>query len=251
MRSIRTFKELLYKLDQLVGVPFSELKGLSGHEWRGKGVHNKGWGGNLIDKLVGDEARNEPEPDISFLGIEVKSITIGENAKVIHPTKITSLNYATVHSQEWWESTAFHKTRAVLFVPIVKKDPNSPDDWFIRRPFIWLPSAKVINQFKGDYDSVRTLIKDKRFDEISSARPPKGQGLYLHPKPGADNSKVRSHYRIEGKVYSLPPKVWMLRTSFTQPIVTENLRVDLKLFGQGLGRTYSQGTAPLNREPKG
>ncbi len=251
MRSVRSFKELLYRLDQLVGVPFSELKGRSGREWQGEGVHNKGWGGNLIDKLVGGEAGNEPQPDISFLGIEVKTISIGENAKVIHPTKVTSLNYAKVHALEWWESTAFHKLRAVLFVPIVKKDPNSPDDWFVRRPFIWLPSPKVINQFKADYDSVRTLVRAKRFDQISSAKPPEGQGLYLHPKPGADNSKVRRSYHIDGLAYSLPPKVWMLRKSFTQPVVTENLMVDLQLFGEREDPSVSHPVSTLRGRIKG
>jgi DNA mismatch repair protein MutH len=233
LKSLETFKELSHRLDQIVGVPFAELGDYYHQPWSGDATHNKGWAGRLVDRLVGGDAGGAAEPDISSLGIEVKTIPIGKGTKVLEPTKVTMLNYADLFETEWSASTAYHKLRAVLFVPIVKFNPAQPDEWFIRRPFLWLPSESILRSLKEDYDSVRQLVIDKQFDRISSARPPKGQGVALHPKPSAANAQARGKYTIQGVEYRLLPRAWMLRESFTQPIVTDSLRVDLKLADSG------------------
>lgn len=229
MKSLGTFKELSHRLDQIVGVPFAELGEYYHQPWKGDATHNKGWAGRLVDRLVGGDVGNAPEADISSLGIEVKTIPIGLGAKVLEPTKVTMLNYGDLFDTAWPASTAYHKLRAVLFVPIVKFNAAQPNEWFIRRPFLWLPSERILRQLEADYNSVRQLVVSRRFDQISSAKPPKGQGIALHPKPSAQNAQVRRTYTVDGTDYRLLPRAWMLRESFTQPIVSESLRVDLKL----------------------
>lgn len=233
MKSLETFKELSHRLDQIVGVPFAELGEYYHQPWSGDATHNKGWAGRLVERLVGGDSGSAPVADISSLGIEVKTIPIGKGARVLEPTKVTMLNYADLFSTDWTASTAYHKLRAVLFVPIVKFNPSHPDEWFIRRPFLWLPSEPVLGSLKSDYDSVRQLVMERNFAKISSAKPPRGQGVALHPKPSAANAQIRGKYAIQGVEYRLLPRAWMLRESFTQPIVTESLRVDLKLADSG------------------
>ena len=231
MKHNETFKEISHRLDQIIGVPFAELGDYYRKPWTGDAAHNKGWSGQLVHRLITGRSGPEPEPDIVGLGLEVKSIPIGKGARVLEPTKIGALNYANLAVTEWPDSAPYHKLRSVLFVPIVKMNEKMPDEWYIRRPFLWLPSEKVLSELRSDYDSVRELVLARRFDDISSAKPPKGQGLALHAKPNAKNSRVRATYRIDGRDYDLKPKAWMLRQSFTQPIVRENLRVDLELSG--------------------
>ena len=211
LRTPQTFKELTHRLDQVIGVPFAELGEYYHQPWKGDATHNKGWAGRLVDRLVGGDAGNAPEPDISSLGIEVKSIPIGKDARVLEPTKVTMLNYGNLADTEWPNSAPYHKLRSVLFVPIVKFDSARPDEWFIRRPFLWLPSEKVLARLGEDYESVRKLVLDGQFDRISSAIPPKGQGLSLHPKPSAANAQARSTYIVRGVRYRLLPRAWMLR----------------------------------------
>ncbi|MCI4326223.1 MAG: DNA mismatch repair protein MutH [Thermoplasmata archaeon] len=228
MNSVETFEELTHRLNQIVGVPFGELGGALGVLWRGTATQNKGWAGNLVDRLIGSDAGNLPEPDLTKLGIEVKTIPIGIGPKVLQPTKVTMLNYGDLYGTEWWESDPFHKLRSVLFVPIVKFETERPDEWFIRHPFLWLPSFSILSKFKQDYDSVRTLVRSGEFERISSAKPPNGQGVCLHPKPAAKNSAARRKYKVGDEVVSLPPRAWMLRESFTQQLVGENLRLELR-----------------------
>ena len=236
LKSPQTFKELSHRLDQVVGVPFAELGDYYHQPWRGGATQNKGWAGRLVDRLVGGDAGNAPEPDISSLGIEVKTIPIGRDAKVLEPTKITSLNYTDLATTEWSSSAPYHKLRSVLFVPIVKFNPSRPDEWFIRRPFLWLPAETVLDHLRQDYESVRELVLARAFNRISSAKPPKGQGVALHPKPSAASAQTRATYTIGGTQYRLLPRAWMLRQTFTQPIVRENLRVDIKLAEAGAGQ---------------
>ena len=229
MKSVRTYKELAHRLDQIVGVPFAELSKFYSKTWKGSPSQNKGWGGNMIDFLVGGDEGNASRPDISSLGIEVKSIPIDASTRVLQPTKVTALNYRDILIEDWWRSNAFHKLRAVLFVPIVKGDAKKPDDWYIRRPFLWLPSTETLSRLESDYDTVRSLVRSGRFEDISSAKPPKGQGVALHPKPSAADSSKRTKVLVAGTEYKVMPRAWMLRESFTEPIVRENLRVDVAL----------------------
>ncbi len=231
MKTKQTVKELLHRLDQMVGVPFGELGAYYHRPWKGDATHNKGWAGRLVNDLVGSDVGNAPEPDISSLGIEVKTIPVGKHLKVLEPTKVTQLNYSDLAKTDWSESAPYHKLRAVLFVPIVKFNPRQPDEWYIRRPFLWLPSESTLKDLKRDYDEVRTLVQSREFARISSAIPPKGQGVALHPKPSATNAAARANYNIDGETFRLLPRAWMLRQSFTQPIVEENLKIDLQLAG--------------------
>jgi len=230
VKSLKTVQELLYRCDQISGVPFSDLERFSAKPWIGTSTQNKGWGGKLVERLVGGDAGGRPAADITNLGVEIKSIPIGADARVLMPTKIAHINYQSLIDQEWWESSAFHKLRAILFVPIVKFDTKTYREWFIRGPFLWLPSEACLKQFKSDYDAVRNLVVEGRFDEIHSAEPPVGQGVFLHPKPDARNASVDNRpIVIAGGVYRPKPKAWMLRASFTRQIVLENLRVSLDM----------------------
>lgn len=228
-RKVRTFRDLSNRLDEVVGVPFSELRDFYSKKWQGRPSSNKGFGGNLVDAILGADAGNEPAPDVSSLGIEIKTIPIEAGPSVQWPTKVTAMNYADVATTQWAESTVFHKLRTVLFVPIVKYDTSSPDHWYIRRPFLWLPSQEILKQLEHDYNSVRKLVLDHHFDDIHSGRPPNGQGKYLMVKPAAAKGSSRRQYVVDGQSYSLQPKAWMLRESFTEPILRENLALRLEI----------------------
>jgi len=225
MPADETFKDLIHRLDGFVGVPFEELGEFFERPWTEKARKNKGWPGLIVHDILQEGPANAPEPDVPRFGIEVKSIPVGQNARVLEPTKVGTLNYDVVASTPWWSSNTFHKLRSVLFVPVVKLDSNKPNEFFIRTPFLWLPSRADLTRFEEDYESVRTLIRSGKFDEISSARPPKGQGVALHPKPNAADGSKRTKATKGNARVPVVPRAWMLRTTFTNPIVHYGLKL--------------------------
>jgi DNA mismatch repair protein MutH len=211
-------------------MPFHQVAKLYGVKWEGDPAHNKGHAGRLVHLLTGDDSKNAPAADLSNLGIEVKSIPVDSRDRVLEPTKVGSIDFERLWRESWWESEAFQKLRAVLFVPVVKSDQSRPDLWYIRRPFLWLPSEAVLAHLKDDYDSLRGLVREGKSDEISSAYPPEGQGDYLHPKPSHGKKDKYKVYSLGGKDIELERRAWMLREKFTQPIVSANLKLDSSVF---------------------
>ena len=82
--------------------------------------------------------------------------------------------------------------------------------------------------FFEDVDwSLRAAIRGYEFRSVPSA-------VVYHV--GSASAQTRATYTIGGTQYRLLPRAWMLRQTFTQPIVRENLRVDIKLAEAGAGQ---------------
>lgn len=217
-----SFRDLIHRVDQFVGIPFDELGELVGMPYEGSALRNRGWAGNVVHALLGDDTSNAPEPDLEAHGVEVKSLPIDRHGKVLEPTKIDSLNYDKVAATDWWHSQTFHKLRSILFVPVVKYDPARPPDFFIRFPFLWFPTPADLSQFQRDYEEVRALIRSGEFTKLSSAEPPNGQGVALHTKPNHGKGSKPTSATYQGKSIPVEKRGWMLRMSFTRPIMLRN-----------------------------
>jgi DNA mismatch repair protein MutH len=223
MPYLGSFRDLVQRIDQFVGIPFEELGELFGIPYTGSAVRNRGWAGNVVHAMLLEEPDNDSGPDLKAHGIEVKGLPIDKRGRVLEPTSVGAINYDEVARTDWWESKAFHKLRAILFVPIVKYETTRPQDFYARYPFLWFPTRADLAVFHSDYDSVRELVLRGEFGKISSALPPRGQGVALHPKPkhGEKSPTTLAHYR--GKAFEVERRGWMLRESFTQPIMDRNL----------------------------
>ncbi len=168
---------------------------------------------------------SRPEADLTDIGVEIKSIPIGgrRDLRPHEHTKITMLNFQDVAENEFENSRVYHKLRNILFVPIVKNDKDKPDEWYIRSPFIWMPSLDALKQLKTDYDAVRALIMEGRIDEVSGARPPKGQGEHLLPNTAGRDSSDTMTYEVNGRTVEGKRRAWMLRKDFTEVVLRENV----------------------------
>lgn len=221
---MRTFKALLDHLNQVQGVPFVELAKAHGITWTSDPTKNKRLGGLIVEKALGVEPNPRAEADLTFLGLEIKTIPVAEGLDVLEHTKVTMVNFADVYDQSWELSTVYHKLRSILFVPIVKYDLARPDQWYIRSPFVWMPSLRAEAQLKQDYEAVRTLVKGLTFDKISTAAPPAGQGRYLIANTAGRDSDDKVRFTLEGKEFLVQRRAWMLRKSFTKSVIDENIR---------------------------
>lgn len=172
---------------------------------------------------MGIKQNPRPEADLTFLGLEIKTIPIGNDLSVLERTKINMLNFQDVVDHDFLGSNVEHKLRSIIFVPIVKIDLNRPEHWYIRSPFIWMPSVTVQAQFQRDYEEVRALLRDGRVNDVSSEKPPKGQGVFLIASTAGKDSKDVTSYVVGERKYATKRRAWMLRKEFTAEIIRENI----------------------------
>lgn len=209
-------------MNDIQGVPFAELAKVHGVEWTGSPAHNKRMAGAVVEAALGLKPSSKPKPDIEPLNIEVKTIPLSDDLRVLEHTKVTSLNPQDVVRDAWEQSTAYQKLRSILFVPVVKYDLNDPSRWYIRSPFVWFPSTSEMEQFRKDYESVRTLLASGRPEDIHSAEPPEGQGEFLIANTGGQSGET-TKYEVGERTLVMKRRAWMLRKRFTRHVVENNI----------------------------
>lgn len=221
---VRAFKQLLRRLDDLHGMPFGQLATQVGVKWNPKGpASNKSFAGDVVQSALGEGRNSSKNRDLHNFGLEIKTIPIGLERKVIWNTKICGLNYAEVLDRDWESSHVYHKMRTTLFVPVVKRTNTDWNEWYMWGSFIWLPTEDDEAVLKADYEAVRALVKEKKLDAITSKQHPKGPCKVLIPNTGGQDSSDMQAFEMEGETAESKRRAWFLHKSFTQRLVDVNL----------------------------
>ena len=105
----------------------------------------------------------------------------------------------------------FKKLRCILFVPIMKADNARPDFWYLRPPFLWLPTEDQLDALEVDYRSHPRLRSQARLVETSRA----GCGFLL--------TLNTSDSTTAGKEESKKRRAWWLTKDITNRICEQNL----------------------------
>jgi DNA mismatch repair protein MutH len=117
-------------------------------------THAKGWLGQAIEKFLGAQAANNPIPDFPQLNIELKSIPINAQAKVMESTYVTALNLYKNIELCWENSACFKKLKRVLWIPI-DGDVHIPVlKRRIGRPILWSPNSVQLKILKQDWEQI-------------------------------------------------------------------------------------------------
>jgi DNA mismatch repair protein MutH len=242
---VKTFKDLLDRLAVVQGVPFAELCQVHGIKWYPEPARNKGLAAKVVETVLEVRTNNRPEPDLTNLGLEIKTIPVTDDLGVMEHTKVTTLNFRDVEDQDWERSTVYHKLRSILFVPVVKYDKASPERWYVRSPFVWFPSLEAEKQLREDYEAVRSLVKQKQYAAISSSEPPSGQGIYLMANTGGIDSGDLTKVEGAAGAEAVKRRAWMLRKSFTRRVLSENVRYTLPT--PGSETSHKQTSLPTSK----
>src|SRR6185437_10190361 len=142
-------------LDPVVGVPFKELAATLGITLPREAKRRKAAGGHLVEQLL-DIAKNSfQHADLESLGTEVKTVSLNRVSRPREWTKVTAFNLIETQKQPDFRRTALYaKLRSILFVPIMKVDNPTPDFWYLRPPFLWLPSETQLGNMEADYERI-------------------------------------------------------------------------------------------------
>ena len=182
----------------------------------------KGWQGQFMEACLGADSGNLSQPDFAHLNIELKTLPIDFNGKVLESTYVCVLNLTPQGVTEWESSPVFAKLQTVLWVPIAKQPAGSVMDSVVATPFLWKPTAAEMLLLRQDWENAVELVSLGKVDKLNARL-----GEVLQVRPKAANSRVLTKaYDRSGRVIETLPRGFYLRAGFTQQILQRHLRIN-------------------------
>lgn len=181
----------------------------------------KGWQGQFIEQCLGADSGSLSQPDFAHLGIELKTLPIDYQGKVLESTYVCVLNLHNQQLVKWQQSAVYRKLQHVLWVPIAKNSQDLVEDSTIATPFLWQPNPSQLSLLHQDWEAAMELVSLGQVDKLNAR-----QGEILQVRPKAANSRALTQaYDWEGRQIETLPRGFYLRSKFTQGILWENLKV--------------------------
>jgi DNA mismatch repair protein MutH len=203
--------ELLVRADSLAGANLGELAAKVGRQVPSAPVHAKGFTGELLEVLLGATAGSRAEPDFPELGIELKTLPIGQNGYPTESTFVCSIELGRLADAEWVSSRVKKKLSRVLWFPVQGDRAIPLATRTLGTPFLWSPSTSEWELLSQDWELLAGLVAQGRTSEITGHL---GQVLQVRPK-AANGSSTRLAFDEDGSPYAEMPRGFYLRTAFT------------------------------------
>jgi DNA mismatch repair protein MutH len=178
----------------------------------------KGHIGELLEDYLGASAGSLPEPDFRLIGVELKTLPIGQNGNPKESTFVCTVSLLPGDSPRWEDSLVKRKLSRVLWVPI-EADAGIPlAQRRIGNPFLWSPSPTQEKILHQDWDELMNMVMMGELEKITAM-----YGKYLQIRPKAKNAKsLRSGINADGDIVKTLPRGFYLRTSFTKTILADS-----------------------------
>lgn len=215
-----TESDLLHKAQALAGKTLAEIALLQNKIIPNQLIHAKGWIGQILESALGANAGNLDAADFIDLGIELKTLPITTQGKLVESTYVCKISLPW-NENNWLESRVWRKLSRVLWVPI-EACPNKPlGQQRIGTPIIWSPDLETYNQLKQDWEELTELICLGHYDKINAHL-----GVYLQIRPKAPNSSTLVEtLNTDAEEIAIVPIGFYLRTQLTQRIVAQYYEV--------------------------
>lgn len=176
---------------------------------------NKGWVGELLELALGAWAGSRAEPDFPELGIELKSVPVGADARPLQSTYVCTANLDGSLAATWDASRVCEKLACVLWIPIVGEPGSRPGDRVVGAPVLWRPAGAELAQLRRDWTEIAELIRGGELDRLDARV---GEALHLRPKAASSRDTTRILDR-EGQWVQTGPRGFYLRRSFTEGLL--------------------------------
>jgi DNA mismatch repair protein MutH len=175
----------------------------------------KGFIGQLLERVLGASAGSLSKPDFVNLGIELKTIPLNLKGSPKESTYISIVPLMSKKLITWRESEIYHKLRHVLWIPYFFDNNQSPHEWQISAPVLWSPNEEEETILKEDWQELMSLVQLGQLDKINARL-----GQYLQIRPKAMHASIRTRgIGDDGKPVNTPPLGFYLRTAFTKTIL--------------------------------
>jgi len=210
-----TVVELCARADALAGRTLADVAGTIGAEVPADLRRNKGWVGQLMERLLGADAASRDEPDFMALAIELKTLPVDASGKPLESTFVCTIPLSEVGETEWVSSRVRRKLARVLWVPVEGMRDKPLATRRIGAALLWSPSVEQEAALRADWEELAGVIGRGDVDSISGHL-----GRFLQVRPKAANARVRARsIDAEGTMIETLPRGFYLRAKFTHGIL--------------------------------
>jgi DNA mismatch repair protein MutH len=216
---VKRFSDLLRIYTEIQGIPFRELAETLGYDITKDPKSMKSAAGDIAELVAGKKPDALPQADLSDFDIEVKTVPLDLSGYPRENTKITALNYTSLLKETWETSHVYGKVRVVLFVPIVKEDTNRPEAWYVRSPFIWMPSRDQLSAIRKDWETIKEMVR--RGEQLTATV---GEHLIANTSGQGKGRDARSYQLPDGRTIEVKTRAFFLRRTLVAEILKANIR---------------------------
>lgn len=134
---------------------------------------NKGIVGEYLEALIGNAPNSNPNPDVDYLGIELKALPIRKSGPHLLPkerSKIKSINYNDIIIEEWNSAPVRQKLREILFLVYEHPKELSFRDWKefkFRRTLRFQLNDDNEPIIQSDWERIREKVRNEMAHKIS------------------------------------------------------------------------------------
>ena len=214
--------ELLARAQNLAGMTLGEIAASMNIAVPKDLKREKGWIGLLLEQVLGASAGSRPEPDFPHLGIELKSLPINYQGKPLETTFVCVAPLTGLVGASWQTSHICNKLARVLWIPVVSERNIPVAERIVGSAFIWSPSPEEEHLLALDWQELTDMIV---LGEVENIHGRHGQVLQLRPKAANSQAKTQAFNR-HGQPFMTLPRGFYLKTSFTQALLNNYLRIN-------------------------
>jgi DNA mismatch repair protein MutH len=206
--------ELLARAQALAGATIGELARARGRALPETMTRGKGFVGSLIELALGASAGSRAEPDFPALGVELKTLPMSVDGRVIESTFVATIPLTALSNLDYASSPIGAKLARVLFVPVEGR-PVPLADRRIGAPLLWTPNDAERGVLERDFEAIAELIGRGELERVSAHA---GEAMQVRPK-GARGSDRVVCFDEDGTARREQPRGVYLRARFTAQIV--------------------------------
>jgi len=174
------------------------------------GRQNKGWKGQVLERLAGLENNVARAPN--GLSYELKSVSFREVNNTLVPKEtmaITMINPAELINTDFFDSHCWAKLKSIVFCAVMWHGTNSKSAELLKVTSLdFAEDDQIIKEIKDDYDFIRAKLIEHGFDSLTGrdgkwiqART-KGTGG-VNPRTGERRPRTRAFYARKGLVQKI------------------------------------------------
>jgi len=208
-----TLDELLARARSLSGLRVDELADRVGFSVEGAAVRTKGKVGELLERALGATGGSAAELDFPELGVELKSVPVGEDGRPLESTFVCAFGLMDAERASFETSWVRRKLSRVLFVPVREAEGERR----IREPVLWSPTQDQERALKDDFDEIVGRIAIGDIEGLSAHV---GKYMQLRPKAASGSVRTAAPGR-DGELVSTVPRGFYLRARFVGALLLD------------------------------